>query len=284
MDLGPHAAFIWACYGIVTAVSPRWRCGWWPAGQRRSTSGRAAAPLDRERRLRSARRSARRSEMGAAWKRRAGSRLIARTAPDPPSRRRGTAPSRDSPPRDEAASAGIFARCLAARICLRFRALRTGDPSKLPSALIGKSAPDIALTALEGLTDGTRPVPAFGAADLAAGHVSVVNFWASWCVPCVQEHPLLVALKEQTGVRLYGVNYKDQPAAARRFLGRYGNPFAAVGADANGRAAIEWGVYGMPETFVVNGKGQIVYKHVGPISAEALETRIIPAIRAAEAR
>ena len=109
--------------------------------------------------------------------------------------------------------------------------------------------------ALEGLTDGTRPVPAFGAADLAAGHVSVVNFWASWCVPCVQEHPLLVALKEQTGVRLYGVNYKDQAAAARRFLGRYGNPFAAVGVDADGRAAIEWGVYGMPETFVVERQG-----------------------------
>ena len=97
--------------------------------------------------------------------------------------------------------------------------------------------------------------------------MSVVNFWASWCAPCVQEHPLLVALKERTGVQLYGVNYKDQAAAARRFLGRYGNPFAAVGVDANGRAAIEWGVYGMPETFIVNGKGEIVYKHVGPISA-----------------
>ena len=121
-------------------------------------------------------------------------------------------------------------------------ALRSGDPSKLPSALIGKAAPSIALARLEGLSDGTRPVGWFAGADLAAGHVSVVNFWASWCVPCVQEHPLLVALKEQTGVRLYGVNYKDQPAAARRFLGRYGNPFVAVGVDGNGRAAIEWGV------------------------------------------
>ena len=111
-----------------------------------------------------------------------------------------------------------------------------------------------------------------------------MNFWASWCVPCVQEHPLLVALKERTGVRLYGVNYKDQAAAARRFLGRYGNPFAAVGVDGNGRAAIEWGVYGMPETFVVDGKGRIAYKHVGPISEQTLETKIIPAIRAAQAR
>ena len=87
------------------------------------------------------------------------------------------------------------------------------------------------LPALEGLTDGTRTVPGFDSADLAKGEVSVVNFWASWCVPCVQEHPLLVALKQRTGVPIYGVNYKDQAAAARRFLGRYGNPFAAVGVD-----------------------------------------------------
>jgi cytochrome c biogenesis protein CcmG, thiol:disulfide interchange protein DsbE len=95
---------------------------------------------------------------------------------------------------------------------------------------------------------------------------------------------VLVALKELTGVRIFGVNYKDNAAAARRFLGRYGNPFSAIGVDGNGRAAIEWGVYGMPETFVVDGHGRIAYKHVGPISAEALETRIIPAIRAAEKR
>jgi cytochrome c biogenesis protein CcmG/thiol:disulfide interchange protein DsbE len=163
-------------------------------------------------------------------------------------------------------------------------ALKSGDPSKLPSALIGKPVPNIALAGVEGLSDGTRPIGGFAGADLAAGQVSVVNFWASWCVPCVQEHPVLVALKEKTGVRLYGVNYKDQAAAARRFLGRYGNPFAAVGVDGDGRAAIEWGVYGMPETFVVDGKGRIAYKHVGPIGAEALESRIIPAIRAAQAR
>jgi cytochrome c biogenesis protein CcmG/thiol:disulfide interchange protein DsbE len=163
-------------------------------------------------------------------------------------------------------------------------ALKSGDPSRLPSALIGKQVPAIALAALEGLTDGARPVAGFGAADLAQGRVSVVNFWASWCVPCVQEHPLLVVLKERTGVQLYGVNYKDQAASARRFLGRYGNPFAAVGVDGDGRAAIEWGVYGMPETFVVDGKGRIAYKHVGPITAEALEAKIMPAIRAAAAR
>jgi cytochrome c biogenesis protein CcmG, thiol:disulfide interchange protein DsbE len=163
-------------------------------------------------------------------------------------------------------------------------ALSSGDPSRLPSALIGRTAPAVALPALEGLSDGARSVAGFDSADLARGDVSVVNFWASWCAPCVQEHPLLVALKERTGVKLYGVNYKDQAATARRFLGRYGNPFVAVGVDANGRAAIEWGVTGMPETFIVNGKGEIVYKHIGPISAETLESKIIPMVRAAAAR
>ncbi len=160
-------------------------------------------------------------------------------------------------------------------------ALRSGDPSRLPSALIGKPAPAISLTALDGLTDGGQPVPGFATTDLGKGEVTVVNFWASWCAPCVDEHPMLMALKAATDVKLYGVNYKDQGATARRFLGRYGNPFTGVGVDANGRAAIEWGVTGMPETFIVNGKGEIVYKHVGPISAQALETKIIPAVQAA---
>ena len=163
-------------------------------------------------------------------------------------------------------------------------ALMGGDPSKLPSALIGRPAPQTALPPLEGLSDGERSVGGFSSADLAKGEVSVVNFWASWCAPCVQEHPVLVALKERTGVKLYGVNYKDQAANARRFLGRYGNPFTAVGVDGSGRNAIEWGVIAMPETFVVDGKGIVVYKHVGPISPEALETKVIPAIRAAQAR
>lgn len=165
-----------------------------------------------------------------------------------------------------------------------FLALTGGDPSRLPSTLIGRPAPAIALPALEGLNDGAHPIGGFSSADLATGEASVVNFWASWCVPCVQEHPLLVALKERTGVKVYGVNYKDQAATARRFLGRYGNPFVAVGVDANGRAAIEWGVTGMPETFIVNGKGEIVYKHIGPISAETLESKIIPMVRAAASR
>jgi cytochrome c biogenesis protein CcmG/thiol:disulfide interchange protein DsbE len=162
-------------------------------------------------------------------------------------------------------------------------ALRSGDPAKLPSALIGKPVPQLSFAALDGLMEGTRPVSGFAAAELAAGKVTVVNFWASWCVPCVQEHPMLGLITQKTGTPIFGVNYKDQTSQARRFLGRYGNPFAAVGVDADGRGAIEWGVYGMPETFIINGKGEIVYKHVGPLSAESLETRILPAIRAAAA-
>jgi cytochrome c biogenesis protein CcmG/thiol:disulfide interchange protein DsbE len=160
-------------------------------------------------------------------------------------------------------------------------ALQTGDPSKLPSALIGKPVPQFELAGLEGLVEGGQPVPGLSSGDLARAEVAVVNFWASWCAPCVQEHPLLIELKRRTGVGLYGINYKDQTAAARRFLGRYGNPFKAVGVDGDGRAAIEWGVYGMPETFVVNREGRIVYKHVGPISPEALEQKLVPAIDAA---
>ena len=152
-------------------------------------------------------------------------------------------------------------------------ALQTGDPSKLPSALIGKPVPATQFPALEGLIEADKPVPGFTSAELANGQASVVNFWASWCVPCAEEQPLLIELQQRTGVALYGVNYKDEAATARRFLGRYGNPFAAVGTDEPGRGAIEWGVYGMPETFVVNGKGEIVFKHVGPISPESLQTR-----------
>jgi cytochrome c biogenesis protein CcmG/thiol:disulfide interchange protein DsbE len=191
-----------------------------------------------------------------------------------------TAPSPDIPRRRLAwtlAPVAIFTL-----IALMFAyALQSGDPSKLPSALIGKPVPQTTFPALEGLVAGDAPVGGFSSADLGKGAVSVVNFWASWCVPCIQEHPLLIALKDRTGVSIYGVNYKDDPVAARRFLGLHGNPFSAVGVDPKGRGAIEWGVYGMPETFVVNGRGEIAYKHVGPISAASLETKLLPAIEAA---
>jgi cytochrome c biogenesis protein CcmG/thiol:disulfide interchange protein DsbE len=162
--------------------------------------------------------------------------------------------------------------------------LRSGDPSRLPSALIGRPAPNMELPGLEGLTEGDKLVPGILADRPKVGEVTVVNFWASWCAPCLQEHPQLIALTKLEGVRLYGINYKDQPANARRFLGRYGNPFVAVGVDGNGRAGIEWGVIAVPETFVVDHRGVVVYKHTGPISAETLKSAVIPAIQAAQDR
>lgn len=163
-------------------------------------------------------------------------------------------------------------------------ALRSGDPSLLPSTLVGKPVPKTTFPPIEGLeTAPGKPEAGFTSADLAKGKISVVNYWASWCVPCVDEHPMLEKLKDEAGVDIYGINYKDQASAARRFLGRYGNPFTAVGTDAQGRAAIDWGVYGTPETFVVNGKGDVIYKHVGPITDESLQTKLLPIIAKAKA-
>ncbi len=161
-------------------------------------------------------------------------------------------------------------------------ALQGGDPSKLPSALLGKPAPTTQFAPLEGLLADEKPVPGFTSGELATGKPVIVNFWASWCAPCAEEQPLLVELQKRSSVALYGVNYKDDPVAARRFLGRYGNPFTAVGTDPKGRGAIEWGVYGMPETFVLNGKGEIVFKHVGPVSVQSIEEKLMPAIARAQ--
>lgn len=157
-------------------------------------------------------------------------------------------------------------------------ALTKGDPSKLPSALIGKPAPALALTPIDGLHDGAQAIPLLNQEGLVLSEVTIVNFWASWCGPCVEEHPFLIELSRMPGVRVVGVNYKDLGANARRFLGRYGNPFAAIGADTTGRAAIEWGVYGMPETFVLDHKGVIAYKLVGQITPQALRERLVPTI------
>ncbi len=163
-------------------------------------------------------------------------------------------------------------------------ALKTADPQTLPSALIGKQAPDVSLLGMDGLGRNGQPVPGFAAKDLATGEPVLVNFFASWCVPCVQEHPFLVALAEREKLKIYGVNYKDPPPGGLRFLTRYGNPYTAVGVDAGGRAAIEWGVYGMPETFLVDGTGKIVFKHVGPITADAITAKILPALAKARSR
>ena len=160
-------------------------------------------------------------------------------------------------------------------------ALKTGDPSKIPSALIGRPVPEFVLPPVDGLNSAGLVVTGFSNLDLAAGQVSIVNVWASWCVPCHQEHPLLVRLQKLSKAPLFGINYKDQPQNARRFLGRYGNPFQAVGADRSGRTAIDWGVYGVPETFVVDGYGRVAYKHVGPITESSIGGKLLPAIEKA---
>jgi cytochrome c biogenesis protein CcmG/thiol:disulfide interchange protein DsbE len=141
-----------------------------------------------------------------------------------------------------------------------------GDPSRIPSALIGRPAPQTSLPPLEGLLANGAQVPGLDPA-VFKGRVSVVNVWASWCVPCHDEAPLLTELGKDKRLQIVGINYKDAPDNARRFLGRYGNPFGVVGVDGNGRASIEWGVYGVPETFVVGREGTIVYKMVGPVTS-----------------
>jgi cytochrome c biogenesis protein CcmG/thiol:disulfide interchange protein DsbE len=158
--------------------------------------------------------------------------------------------------------------------------LYSGDPSRIPSALIGQPAPQTNLPPVAGLERNGAPVPGIDAASFK-GAVTVVNVWASWCVPCHDEAPLLMGLAQDTRLRVIGINYKDEPDNARRFLGRYGNPFAAAGTDRNGRAAIEWGVYGVPETFVVGRDARIAYKLVGPITPDNLDTVLKPEIEKA---
>jgi cytochrome c biogenesis protein CcmG/thiol:disulfide interchange protein DsbE len=150
------------------------------------------------------------------------------------------------------------------------------DPSFIQSVLINKPAPEFTLAAV----DGTN-VPGFDTAALK-GEVTVVNVFASWCIPCRDEHPLLEALKQQSGVKLYGINQKDAPENARAFLSELGNPYNAIGSDANGRVSIDWGVYGVPETFIVDAKGVIRFKHVGPLSERSLREEVLPAIAKAK--
>jgi|SRR6187200_1004329 cytochrome c biogenesis protein CcmG/thiol:disulfide interchange protein DsbE len=163
---------------------------------------------------------------------------------------------------------------------LFFFRLGSGDPSRIPSALIGREAPKADLPPVAGLLQDGKPLPGLIAAEFK-GNVTLVNVWASWCVPCHDEVPLLDELAKDKRIRMVGINYKDQPDNARRFIGRYGNPFSAVGADPNGRAAIEWGVYGVPETFLVGRDGRIAYKLVGPITEENLKAVLMPAIERA---
>ena len=158
-------------------------------------------------------------------------------------------------------------------------ALHGGDPSRLPSALIGKPVPQFDLPPIDGLLADGAAVPGFASADLAQGEPTVVNVFASWCVECQVEHPLLLALGQQPGIRLYGIDYKDDAASARRFLGRYGNPYARVGADTSGRTAIDFGVYGVPETYVISGDGKIAFRHVGPLTEATIKNKILPLLK-----
>ena len=162
-----------------------------------------------------------------------------------------------------------------------FYALRSGDPSTLPSVLIGKAIPEFELPAVAKLKLDGQVIPGFGSKELGQNEATIVNVWASWCGPCTTEHPYLMALKDKSGVPIYGINHKDQPANARRFLRRLGNPYAAVGADTKGRVSIDWGVYGVPETFIVDGQGKIVLKHVGPINQAIVDNKLLPALNAA---
>lgn len=146
------------------------------------------------------------------------------------------------------------------------------DPRKIPSVLIDRPAPQFSLPGLPGLGDGL-------ATDHLTGQPQLVNVFASWCGPCRIEHPVLMRLSQEAGIPVLGINYKDKPDDALAFLNETGNPYMRIGADRDGRVGIEWGVYGVPETFVIDATGRIRYKHVGPILPGDMEEKILPIIR-----
>jgi cytochrome c biogenesis protein CcmG/thiol:disulfide interchange protein DsbE len=154
----------------------------------------------------------------------------------------------------------------------------TNDPSEVPTVLEGHSLPAFDLPALDDRTQG------FASTDLKPDEVSVINVFASWCVPCRAEHPLLTEIAALDGVALYGIDYKDDPEAARAFLDEFGDPFQRIGADTDGRAGIDLGVYGVPETYFVGPDGLIRYKHIGPITPSDVKKRIRPLIERLSAR
>jgi cytochrome c biogenesis protein CcmG, thiol:disulfide interchange protein DsbE len=149
------------------------------------------------------------------------------------------------------------------------------NESEVPSALIGLPAPKTSLPALQGTN-----LPGLDSKQFA-GKVTLVNVFASWCAPCREEQPVLLALSQDKRFVMAALNYKDQPENARRFLGDLGNPFQAIGVDEAGRTAIDWGVYGVPETFVIGKDGRIAYKHVGPLTAESAQTLLLPEVEKA---
>jgi cytochrome c biogenesis protein CcmG/thiol:disulfide interchange protein DsbE len=147
------------------------------------------------------------------------------------------------------------------------------DPSAVPSAMVDKPVPDFELPPVEGMD-----MPGLTSADLANGEVALVNFFASWCIPCKYEHPLLMDLAEDKVVRVLGINYRDKPEDARRWLAKLGNPYSQIGADENGRVAIDWGLSGVPETFVIDRDGRIRYQHLGPMTPQLLQETILPMV------
>ncbi|EBA16334.1 periplasmic protein thiol:disulfide oxidoreductase, DsbE subfamily [Roseobacter sp. SK209-2-6] len=147
------------------------------------------------------------------------------------------------------------------------------DPESLPSARLGQPAPPVVLTEFPGKTG-------FDDATLRDGEVKLVNYWASWCAPCRVEHPSLDALSKE-GIKIYGVNYKDQLGNAEAFLDELGDPYAGLGRDEKGRMALDWGVYGVPETYVIDGEGKIILRFAGPITQRVAETTLRDAIEKA---
>ncbi|MBT3171593.1 MAG: DsbE family thiol:disulfide interchange protein [Rhodospirillaceae bacterium] len=150
--------------------------------------------------------------------------------------------------------------------------LLTGSPDKIPSALIDKSIPEFDLPPIPGWDKG------LSSADIVEGGVSIVNVFASWCGPCRIEHPLLMDIAAQEILPIWGLNYKDQPADAARWLGELGDPYTQIGSDLSGRVGIDWGVYGVPETFVIDAGGRIVYKHIGVLTRIDWDEKIMPLI------
>ncbi|UVC08205.1 DsbE family thiol:disulfide interchange protein [Rhizobium sp. TH2] len=161
-----------------------------------------------------------------------------------------------------------------------FQLMSGKNNSVIPSALIGKPAPVLALAPLEGAIRAGQSVPALDTAAVK-GKLTLVNVWASWCIPCRQEHPIILGLSQDPRINVVGINYKDRNDNALAFLGELGNPFRAIGVDPKGTAAIDWGVYGIPESFLVSPEGVILYKHVGPFTDDSVKNQLLPKIEEA---
>ena len=194
--------------------------------------------------------------------------------------------SGDADDREKAPGAGrrygaaLPVAVFAALAVLLYLALFWGDPSDIPSALKDKPVPEFALPAIE----GADRLPGLETADLKTGVPTLVNVWGSWCAPCRTEHPVLMQLAARADVRLVGINYKDAEANGLKFLAELGDPYAGVAADREGRTGLDWGVYGVPETYVIDGQGQILLRHAGPVTERVIKETLRPALEAARAK